>query len=72
MARERKKVKHAGFGRREFLRSLAAGTSAAAADAGMFPRDARADNESYAEMRKSRYRVTEDVKNYYRVNRYPS
>jgi hypothetical protein len=72
VARERKKVKQAGLGRREFLRSLGASAGAAAAGAGTFPRDAGADSESNDEKRKARYRVTEDVKNYYRVNRYPS
>ena len=33
---------------------------------------ARADNESNNEKRKSRYKETEHVKTFYRVNRYPS
>jgi ribosomal protein L12E/L44/L45/RPP1/RPP2 len=65
MKRERKAV-----GRREFLRALGAGATAAAAVplAGA----ARADTESNDEKRKSRYRETEEVKTFYRVNRYPS
>jgi hypothetical protein len=35
-------------------------------------REALADSESNDEKRKARYRETEEVKTYYRVNRYPS
>jgi hypothetical protein len=58
-------------GRREFLRTLGAGTTAAVASAGPLAGEARADTETDAEKRKSRYRETEHVKAYYRVNRYP-
>jgi hypothetical protein len=34
--------------------------------------EARADTESNEEKRKARYKETEHVKTYYRVNRYPS
>jgi len=66
-ARER----HAKVGRREFLRALGAGASAAVAGAGPLAGEARADTETDAEKRKPRYRETEHVKTYYRVNRYP-
>ena len=61
----------AKVGRRDFLRVLGAGAGAAAA-AGTLPTSARADSESNDEKRKSRYRETEHVKTFYRVNRYPS
>jgi hypothetical protein len=59
-------------GRRDFLRALGAGATVAAAAAGPLAGEARADTESNDEKRKSRYRETEHVKTYYRVNRYPS
>ena len=59
-------------GRREFLRSLGAGATVAAAAAGPLASEARADTESNDEKRKSRYKETEHVKTFYRVNRYPS
>ncbi len=60
------------LGRREFLRSLGAGATVAVAAAGPLAGEARADTESNDEKRKSRYKETEHVKTYYRVNRYPS
>ena len=59
------------LGRREFLRALGAGASAAVASAGPLAGEALADTETDAEKRKPRYRETEHVKTYYRVNRYP-
>jgi hypothetical protein len=59
------------LGRREFLRTLGAGATVAAAS-GPLAAPARADTESNDEKRKSRYRETEEVKTFYRVNRYPS
>ncbi len=56
--------------RRDFLHALGAGAAVAAA--GPLATEAKADNESNDEKRKSRYRVTDDVKAYYRVNRYPN
>jgi hypothetical protein len=56
-------------GRREFLRTLGVGAAAAAVP---LAGDARADSESNDEKRKSRYRETEHVKTFYRVNRYPA
>lgn len=60
------------LGRREFLRTLGAGATAAAAAGGPLATPAQADTESYDEKRKSRYRETAEVKTFYRVNRYPS
>jgi hypothetical protein len=57
-------------GRREFLRVLGAGAGVAAA--APLATAARADTESSNEKRKSRYKETDHVKAYYRVNRYPS
>ena len=68
MERERKTT----LGRREFLRTLGAGATVAAAAATPLADEARADTESNDEKRKSRYRETEHVKTFYRVNRYPS
>ena len=61
----------AKVGRRDFLRVLGAGAGVAAA-AGALPANARADSESNDEKRKSRYRETEHVKTFYRVNGYPA
>lgn len=61
----------AKVGRRDFLRVLGAGAGVAAA-AGSLPTNARADNETNDEKRKSRYRETEHVKTFYRVNGYPT
>jgi hypothetical protein len=60
------------LGRREFLRSLSAGATVAVAAAGPLASDARADTENNDEKRKSRYKESEHVKTFYRVNRYPS
>ena len=60
------------LGRREFLRTLGAGAGVAAAAAGPLAVEAKADTETNDEKRKSRYRETEEVKTFYRVNRYPS
>jgi hypothetical protein len=59
------------IGRRDFLRALS-GTAAAAAVAVPLADVAKADTETNDEKRKSRYQAdSADVKNYYRVNRYP-
>jgi hypothetical protein len=60
----------AKLGRRAFLRALGAGASIAAAGVGPLVGEAIADTETSQEKRKSRYRATEHVKTYYRVNRY--
>jgi hypothetical protein len=59
-----------GLGRRQFLRTLGAGAAAAAAVP--IATEAVADSESNDENRKARYRESDEVKTYYRVNRYPS
>ena len=59
-------------GRRDFLRKVgnaAVGTGAAVAAPLMGP--ARADTESNDEKRKARYKETDHVKTFYRVNSYP-
>jgi hypothetical protein len=61
----------AKVGRREFLRVLGAGAGAAAV-APSIPSEARADSENDQEKRKARYKETDHIKAYYRVNRYPS
>jgi hypothetical protein len=66
-----KKERQAKLGRRDFLRALGAGASAAVATAGPLAGEALADTETNDEKRKPRYRETEHVKTYYRVNRYP-
>jgi hypothetical protein len=57
-------------GRREFLRVLGAGGAAAAA--APLSTQAKADTETNDEKRKARYKETDHVKTFYRVNRYPS
>ena len=67
MARERERK----LGRRDFLRTLGVGATAVAT-ATPLAGEARADTETNDEKRKARYKETEHVKTYYRVNRYPS
>jgi hypothetical protein len=60
-------------GRRDFLRKVgvvAVGAGATLATPLMGP--AQADSESNDEKRKARYKETDHVKAYYRVNRYPA
>ncbi len=59
------------LGRRDVLRALGGGAGLAAAG-GALVTSARADSENNEEKRKPRYRETEHVKTYYRVNRYPT
>ena len=66
-----KKASKQLLARRDFLRTLGAGAGVAAAAAGPLAPAARADTETNDEKRKSRYRETEHVKTFYRVNRYP-
>jgi hypothetical protein len=63
------KTEKTGIDRRQLLRALGAGAAAAGAP---LVSEAVADSESYDERRKPRYRESEEVKTYYRVNRYPS
>ena len=58
------------LGRREFLRVLGAGATVAAA--APLATEAKADTETNDEKRKARYKETDHVKTFYRVNRYPS
>jgi hypothetical protein len=58
-----------GVRRRQLF--LALGGVAAVAATPLVP-EAHADSESDDEKRKARYRETDEVKTYYRVNRYPS
>lgn len=57
-------------GRRDFLRAIGAGAGIAAI--APFAAPAKADSESNDEKRKARYRETDEVKTFYRVNRYPN
>jgi hypothetical protein len=61
----------ATVGRREFLRTLGAGAGLAATAAVPLATKAEAA-ESDADKKKSRYRETEHVKTFYRVNGYPT
>jgi hypothetical protein len=72
MKDERKAKTTHTLGRREFLRKVGAGAGVAVAAGGTLKSEAHADTESNDEKRKSRYRETEEVKTFYRVNRYPS
>ena len=59
-----------GLARRDFLRALGASVGLAAVAAAALTGEAAA-TESAAEAKKKRYNPdSEDVKNYYRVNRY--
>jgi hypothetical protein len=60
------------LGRREFLRRLGAGATLAAGAAAPLAQPTQADTENNDEKRKARYRESEHVKAFYRVNRYPS
>ena len=57
--------------RRDFLRVLAAGAGAAAAGTAAPLTTPAAAAESDQEKRKARYKETEHVKAFYRVNKYP-
>ena len=66
MTKERMTVPKTRLGRREFLRAMGVAAASIAPLAG----EAVADTESNQEKRKSRYRATDHVKTFYRVNRY--
>jgi hypothetical protein len=67
-ARERKAKAAAGVDRRRFF--LMGGSAAVAAAAAVPLSSEAAAEESQAERVKARYKETDHVKNYYRVNRY--
>jgi hypothetical protein len=58
-------------GRREFLRTLGLGAGVAATAATPLAGQAKADTENNDEKRKARYKETDHVKTFYRVNGYP-
>lgn len=65
--------KKATVGRRDFLRKVGIGTvGAGAALATPLVGSAEADSENNDEKRKARYKESDHVKAYYRVNRYPA
>jgi hypothetical protein len=60
-------------GRRDFLRKVGAGAVGAGATlATPLIAPAHADSENNDEKRKARYKETDHVKAFYRVNRYPA
>ena len=59
------------LGRRAFLRAMGAGAGLAVTAAGPLAGEAAAA-ESDAEKTKARYKETDHVKAYYKVNRFPS
>lgn len=64
--------KKATVGRRDFLRKVGVGTVGAGATlASPLVGSAQADSENNDEKRKARYKESDHVKAYYRVNRYP-
>ena len=58
--------------RRDFLRVLGAGAGVAAGAAAPLATTAMADSENNDDKRKARYKETDHVKAFYRVNRFPS
>jgi hypothetical protein len=63
----------ASVGRRQFFQALGGVTAVGVAVAGApLAPEAKADSESNDDRRKARYRESDEVKTYYRVNRYPS
>jgi len=63
----------ATVGRRAFLRKVAIGTAGAGATlATPLIAPAHAESENNDEKRKARYKETDHVKTFYRVNRYPA
>ncbi len=61
----------AKLGRRDFLRAMGAGAGLAVTAAAPLATEAAA-TESDADKKKARYKESDHVKTYYRVNRYPS
>jgi hypothetical protein len=68
-----KDKKKATVARRDFLRKVGVGAVGAGATlATPLISPAQADSENNDEKRKARYKETDDVKAFYRVNRYPA
>jgi hypothetical protein len=67
-----KKSDKAAVGRREFLRALGAGAGVAVTAAAPLATAAKADSENNDEKRKARYKESDHVKAFYRVNKYPA
>ena len=65
-----KKPDKSKLGRRDFLRAMGAGAGLAVTAAAPLAGGAAAA-ESDADKKKARYKETDHVKAYYRVNRYP-
>jgi hypothetical protein len=59
-------------GRRDLLRALGAGAGVAVAASAPLATAAKADSENNDEKRKARYKETDHIKAFYRVNRYPT
>jgi len=70
LARERKAKAAAGVDRRRFFLMGGSAAVAAAAAVPLSSEAAAAAEESQAERVKARYKETDHVQNYYRVNRY--
>jgi hypothetical protein len=67
-----KDEKKTTVGRRDFLRRVGIGAvGAGAAVAAPLAGPALADSENNVEKRKARYKESDHIKTYYRVNRYP-
>ena len=66
-----KKQDKSKLGRRDFLRAMGAGAGVAVTAAAPFASEVAAA-ESDAEKTKARYKETDHVKAFYKVNRYPS
>ena len=63
----------AKVGRRDFIRKVGLGTAGVGATlATPLVGSAQADSENNDEKRKARYKETDHVKTFYRVNRYPA
>jgi hypothetical protein len=58
-------------GRRDFLRTLGLSAGVAVTTAAPLATAAKADTENNDEKRKARYKETDHVKTFYRVNGYP-
>ena len=58
--------------RRDILRAMVTGAGVAAISAGPLATTAAADTENNDEKRKARYKETDHIKTFYRVNRYPT